>query len=53
VLTSEGDRVHAELVARRRRELRRVLSHMTADGRTALLRGLDEFDAVLGSAGSR
>lgn len=50
-LTPEGDRVHAELVARRRRELGRVLSHMTEDGRTALLRGLDEFDAVLGSAG--
>ncbi|MGI8330105.1 MarR family winged helix-turn-helix transcriptional regulator [Actinomadura scrupuli] len=52
-LTPEGDRVHAELVARRRRELRRVLAHMTDDGRTALLRGLDEFDAALGSAGPR
>lgn len=45
-LTPEATRLLAELRADRRRRLGRILAGMSAEGRAALLHGMQEFDAV-------
>lgn len=50
-LTAAGQKLLDELRADRRELLAEVLDRMSPAGRQALLRGLQEFDAVAGSSG--
>jgi DNA-binding MarR family transcriptional regulator len=50
-LTSAGRKLLDELRAERREQLAEVLDRMSPAGRQALLRGLQEFEAVAGSSG--